>query len=270
MAKTPAPTPENPVALEPAAPEHTIDVKVDDPVAPSPTTTTRKLDNDGREVVSLGSLSLAGKLSNLTGAGTILGALTPRSTARSTPREPEPHNLSACLVFQIPNPNEPPAKPWQNTTGYALEGATVSELPGILSSSFASYYDWAVQIGDVILSIGGKPFESSKPLTDYVDPYTKRAYMCEVRRMVTPPRFPLTARLGRSLMGSETPETEQEMLEKLLDYEDLQNDIRGYGTKSSFEAAMHHGSMNPYYGGMGMGGMGGMGGMSSLHSYRGY
>lgn len=249
----PAPPPARPVDESSV----TIDVAAAPAVsAPSSTTSTHtaKLAEDNRPTVSL---SLAGKLSGL--GGKVLGALTPRSARSSssgtTPREPYEVVMTSCLVIDEDsrwpeadkNPGaaeqpqhedshreedgrsenaEPSFRGSSRATGVIMEGATVVELTGMLNSSFAYHNSWGLQAGDVILSISGERFESTRPLADYIlwgdgpdDPPKKRAYMLEVRRTITPPRYPKIARLKQMVFEDSAPATEAEMEDALSVHE---------------------------------------------------
>ena len=172
--------------------------------------------DDNRPVVS----SLKGKLEGL--SSRVLGALTPRSSSRwgtpRTPREPEEKIIQACLVLEktfahdkaqmhtVPEYHRKAKDP----SGIRLDGATVTDLSGLLVHNFGAHHDWAVQRGDVVLKVDGERFESSRPLCTYLpDEPHKRCFTIEVRRLVYPPSWPLTARLSKAVLEVPYPENEE-------------------------------------------------------------
>ena len=166
-------------------------------------------------------LSGTGHLEHKPNAGQVIGGQSsPRVsewfTPRSTPREPEPKEVNVCMVREK-------FESEGNPLGVTLEGALVANVEG-LAARWASYFDFALKTGDIILSVGGEPFESSRALESYLKP-KQRAYAVSVRRMVVPPRSALSARVYRGLVAlsgggpMKAPETQEQMEMALLEWE---------------------------------------------------
>ena len=143
----------------------------------------------------------------------ILGMLTPRST----PREPELKTVHCYLITSDGEPDNCVNEHGTSMLGFHVEGATVTEVDPV--GICADWGQYSFKEGDVILSIGGMPFESAKPIHEYVV-RGKRATKCEVQRWVTPSRFPLTARVMNALeLGTVVPDNEEEMEGIMADLE---------------------------------------------------
>lgn len=233
--------------------------------------------------LSLGSLSGLG--------GRVLGALTPRSSGTTsprstprTPREPEEKILNVCLVldsnFTHLSEERPAYERKQfDPTGIVMQGAMVDELKGLLVASFAGHYDWALQKDDVILKFGDERFESERFLSSYIPAVLtrnergelkKRCYTLQVRRLVMPPSWPLTARLSKALSAN-PPEDEDQMEDVLFEHETL-NDYYLNSTMGPMSGVGNAGfgsfgmRRHMHYDGGLSGGMPGLGGgMSGLH-----
>lgn len=143
----------------------------------------------------------------------ILGMLTPRST----PREPELKTVQCYLITPEGEPANCVNEHGMSTLGFEVEGATVTEIQAV--GWCADWGSYSFKEGDVIISIGGVPFESAKPIHEYLV-QGKRATRCEVQRWVTPSRFPLTARVMNALeLGTVVPDSEEEMEGIMADLE---------------------------------------------------
>lgn len=167
-----------------------------------------------------------------------------------TPREPEEHTLDRFVI--LPEPAAPEDESTTSTTsstvtpaavssipsglpssaGFTLEGATVSAIQeGGTADKFAKY---SFKKGDIILSISGERFETSRPIESYFKE-GKRAYLVVVQRMVVPSRFPMSARLGAMALGvisnpgggelPPIPTTEAAMEELVQDFTEYYRDM---------------------------------------------
>lgn len=161
-----------------------------------------------------------GSVSKKQAAGSSFGFLSPRNffSPRATPREPKE------LVVAIGRGIDADAT--EAAAAIELDGSTVSALS---EDSFAARWSkahpsLALSVGDVILSISGEAFDGSRPLGEYLsadDNTKRRVYRALVRRMVLPPRFPLSARVARAAAGggARRPETEEALERALLEWE---------------------------------------------------
>ena len=129
----------------------------------------------GRNVVSLGNASHSCR-------GIILGS--PRSSTREQTKL-----LSGFLISGAPKADNP------DGFGLRMEGATVAE---VLNGSLAA--EWAyLKPDDMLITIGGQPFEASRGLRDYLVE-GKRAYRVEYQRTATRSRLSASARLLTQLV----------------------------------------------------------------------
>ena len=105
-----------------------------------------------------------------------------------------------------------------------MEGAPVVETGG-LGARWRDSFDYALKENDIILSVSGEPFESSKPLHSFLKE-RQRAYVVRVRRMVVPPRSALSARILGGIVAAmssggmdKDPVTQEDMERALLEFE---------------------------------------------------
>ena len=192
-------------------------------------------------------------------SGGFLSMLTPRAT----PREPELKTTHCFLILNDFYDGQPSSVTYQHgmsTIGLQLEGATVDAVDDF--GPMNDYSKYSFKKGDVIKKIGGRDFEFAKPLHEYLVP-GRRAIKCEVERWVTPPRYPLNARVVGMLemSGAEMPDEAEEMESIIQDFELMKENPH----LMAGSLGMTHGISAM---GMGMGGVGGFGMMGGIQLHR--
>jgi len=93
----------------------------------------------------------------------------------------------------------PPTEWDVDGTGIVIDahGEVVYIAPGGMAARWKE-----IKAGDMLLSISGATYVPGTPLSAYLEPETKRAYLVTVRRLLKADRFPLMSLVARTALDS--------------------------------------------------------------------